>query len=175
MQVSTLSSSIAVLIASLVCLSACGNGQSQTIEVKSKADKNQVSVSVAKSEEQEKVVPKSKSVDLSSLPVPYSKGNFENGRRLFKNCSTCHSLQEGVHFTGPSLYSIFDAPVGSVPGFNYSGALKAADFVWSTENMEEWLTQPSDLVPGNTMNYAGMRRDAQRRDLIAYMLIETSR
>ena len=111
-------------------------------------------------------------VDLSSLPAPFNEANYEAGKRVFRTCATCHTFQEGVHLTGPSLHRIMGAEVGAVQGFGYSEALQNAELTWTTEIMDLWLEQPGRLIPGNTMNYAGLRRESQRRDLIAYMLIE---
>src|SRR5579863_6187366 len=55
-----------------------------------------------------------------------ASASADHGAQLAKQCQICHNLQEGQGSKiGPDLYGIVDRPVGSVPGFNYTAALKA--------------------------------------------------
>ena len=45
-----------------------------------------------------------------------------NGKRVFKKCVACHSLQEGKNKIGPSLYNLLERKAGSVEGYKYSKA-----------------------------------------------------
>ena len=111
---------------------------------------------------------------LASLPAPYSEGDLENGRRVFARCRSCHTLAEGgPDMTGPNLWGVFGRPVGSREGFRYSDAVQAADFTWDAEQLNGWLTAPRDFLPGNRMAFAGVPDETDRRDLIAYLKVET--
>ena len=111
---------------------------------------------------------------LASLPAPYSEGDLENGRRVFARCRSCHTLAEGgPDMTGPNLWGVFGRPVGSREGFRYSESVQAADFVWDAEHLDGWLTAPRDFLPGNRMAFAGVPDETDRRDLIAYLKVET--
>lgn len=111
---------------------------------------------------------------LESLPAPYSEADPDNGRRVFARCRSCHTLPEGgPNLTGPNLWAVFGRQAGSLQGYNYSPALRNADFIWTAEQLDEWLNNPRDFLPGNKMSFAGVRDEQDRRDLIAWLKIET--
>ena len=63
-------------------------------------------------------------------------------------------------------------PVASVEGFKYSDAMKAkaAEFgTWTEENLMKFLADPKGVVPGTKMTFAGLKKEQDRRDLIAYL------
>ena len=102
-----------------------------------------------------------------------SGADAENGEYLFKTiCATCHSIQPGSHRTGPSLHKIWGRPAGMAEGFDYSDALRGAaedELVWTEENLDKFVRRPRSLVRGNKMAYLGLRDDADRADLLAYL------
>ncbi len=91
------------------------------------------------------------------------------GERVFAKCKACHKVGEGENGTGPTLYQIFDRDKGSVDGFNYSGAMASAEGNWTAENLNGFLTKPSDYLPGTTMGFAGLPKAEDRANLIAYL------
>ncbi len=94
----------------------------------------------------------------------------DKGERLFRACSSCHSLEPGRHLTGPSLAGLFGRKAGTTEGFRrYSDALRSTDLVWSEETLDAWLTDPKTLVPGNLMTFPGIKEAEARQDLIAYL------
>ena len=111
---------------------------------------------------------------LASLPAPYSDGDLENGRRVFARCRSCHTIVEGgPNMTGPNLCGVFGRTAGTHQGYNYSNAVRQAGFVWDAERLDQWLTRPRDFLPGNKMSFAGIPMPDERRDLIAYLKVET--
>jgi cytochrome c len=97
-------------------------------------------------------------------------GDSQRGERVFRQCRTCHYPEQAVgHNNGPSLWNIFGQQVGSQPGFDYSEALKNADFVWTEQLMDVWLRDPARFMPGNMMMSNGISDSQQRADLIAYL------
>jgi len=111
---------------------------------------------------------------LASLPAPYNQGDLANGKKQFGLCRSCHTIAQGApNMTGPNLYGVFGRKAGSVDGFNYSEAVKTADFTWNAEHLDEWLARPSTFLPGTKMSFAGLKDPAARRDLIAYLKVET--
>ena len=111
---------------------------------------------------------------LASLPAPYSEADTENGRRVFARCRSCHTLPEGgANMTGPNLWGVFGRQAGSVEGYNYSPALREADFTWTAEQLDQWLNDPRGFLPGNKMAFAGVRDETDRRDLIGWLKLET--
>lgn len=111
---------------------------------------------------------------LASLPAPYDQADLENGRRAFARCRSCHTLTEGgPNMTGPNLYGVFGRQAGGAARYNYSNAVKQADFVWDAERLDHWLQNPRTFLPGNKMTFAGLPLAVDRRDVIAYLKVET--
>lgn len=105
----------------------------------------------------------------------FAGADLDRGRRLFLQCRACHSLDAGgAHKVGPNLHGMFGEPAAVKEGFNYSQALKDAGIVWTPGALEEWLVRPSSFVPGNMMAFAGIRKEEDRTDLLAYLMKETS-
>lgn len=93
------------------------------------------------------------------------------GERAFRGkCVTCHTIEEGgANGTGPNLYGIMSAQKHAVPGFTYSNAMTQLEGPWTYENMSEWLENPAGYVRGTSMAFAGLRRDDERANVIAYL------
>lgn len=112
--------------------------------------------------------------DFSALPAPYSEASYSLGRRTFKLCAACHTVTEGgQNLVGPNLHGIFGRKAGSLERFNYSSALKEADFVWTPKHVDEWLANPKSYLPGNNMSFLGVRKPTDRTAVIAYLMLES--
>ncbi|MDP3491987.1 MAG: cytochrome c family protein, partial [Hyphomonadaceae bacterium] len=78
------------------------------------------------------------------------------------------------HLVGPNLHGVFERGTGKAPGYTYSPALKDFEHpTWTPELVEQWLISPQGFVPGTSMFFNGMKKPEDRRDLIAYLLIES--
>ena len=96
--------------------------------------------------------------------------SVKRGAAGYRVCSSCHSLQPGVHLSGPSLAGLWGQKAGSLEGYGrYTKALKAADVVWDADGLNAWLADPQALVPGTTMTLRGIADDQARADLIAFL------
>jgi cytochrome c len=98
----------------------------------------------------------------------------EKGKVLFLQCRSCHSLESGgANKVGPNLWGVFGRKAGLAPGFEYSDVLAKSSIVWSAETLDQWLSRPSDFLPGNRMVFVGIRKPEDRANLIAYVKRET--
>jgi len=89
------------------------------------------------------------------------------GKEVYeKRCTGCHAITQDRE--GPRLQSVFGRTSGTVPGFDYSPALKQAHIVWNEASLEKWLTDPDTLVPGNNMEFH-VPKPQERRDLIRFL------
>ena len=89
--------------------------------------------------------------------------SVKRGAAGYRVCSSCHSLQPGVHLSGPSLADLWGQKAGSLEGYGrYTKALKAADVVWDAVGLNAWLADPQALVPGTTMTLRGIADDQAR-------------
>ena len=72
--------------------------------------------------------------------------------------------------TGPSLAGLWNRKAGTLASFSrYSPALKSANIVWSDQTLDDWITDPQHLVPGNEMTFTGIKDARQRADLLAFL------
>tara|TARA_B100000678_G_scaffold64418_1_gene52530 strand:+ start:21519 stop:22019 length:501 start_codon:yes stop_codon:yes gene_type:complete len=113
---------------------------------------------------------------IAALPAPYNETDYKNGQRIFKQCATCHLVKEGGgHRVGPNLHGIFGKTAGHHDDFSYSKAMEKADFTWTPEQLDAWLANPKEFLPGNRMSFPGVRKPNDRVDVIGFLLIETEK
>lgn len=94
------------------------------------------------------------------------------GKDVFKVCMACHTAEQGKNKVGPSLFGVVGRPAASIEGFKYSAPMKekgAGGLVWTPENLNAYIKAPKEIVPGGTMAFAGLKDDAKRADLIAFL------
>jgi cytochrome c len=116
-----------------------------------------------------------KQAAVAALAAPYNQASYADGRRAFAQCRSCHVIAEGApHRVGPNLHAVFGREVGTAPDFTYSQAVQDADFVWDADHLDHWLQNPQTFLPGNRMAFAGVSDATERRDLIAYLMVEAA-
>lgn len=94
-------------------------------------------------------------------------GDPKVGEAVYARCFACHAL--AYNRTGPKHCSLLGRRAGSVAGFEYSAAMKRANWVWDRKTLDRFLADPLKTVPGTTMGYAGVKDRQERADLIAYI------
>ena len=133
-------------------LAACGNGAATTTNTKVESDKN------------------TKPLAADTVVTSQVDPLFERGQKVFRKCKTCHTVNDGGrHRVGPNLYGIIDAPIAAKEGFAYSKAFKASDVTWTDENLDQFLTRPRDFLPKNRMTFVGLKKEEDRKAVIAYL------
>lgn len=109
-------------------------------------------------------------LSLAGLGAQAEAADPAAGKSVFTSvCSICHSVQQGKNLVGPSLFGIVGRKTGSVPGFHYSPANQNANITWDQASLDKYLQSPRTAIPGTIMTYAGVKDDAKRADLIAYL------
>ncbi len=109
---------------------------------------------------------KAEAADFATL---FAAADAAAGERLWRQCASCHALEEGKNGTGPYLWGVVGRDKGSVDGFRYSAAMAAAEGAWTPENLDAFIENPKGYIVGTSMSYAGMRRAEDRANLIAYL------
>ena len=96
------------------------------------------------------------------------------GEAVFKKCQACHTGEKGgPNKVGPNLWGVINRPIASHEGFAYSGPMKefsqGGSVVWDYEHLDEFLMSPKTDVKGTAMGFAGLKKDGERANLIAYL------
>ena len=114
---------------------------------------------------------------LECVGVAQQEGNQRNpdaveseGRAVFSQCSACHALTPGHNGRGPTLYHLFGRRSGTVPGYDYSDAMKRSAIVWRDDTLERFIIDPQEVIPGSTMTYAISSADRTKtKELIDFL------
>jgi cytochrome c len=103
---------------------------------------------------------------LLTTGVAHAAGDAARGEQIYQSCQDCHSLDENE--VGPKHRGVFGRAAGTVPGYNYSAALKNSKIVWSEATLDQWLTDPQAFVPGSRMAFR-LTDAKDRADVIEYL------
>jgi cytochrome c len=96
--------------------------------------------------------------------------SVEKGQAAAKKCQACHTFAKGdKNGVGPNLYGVVGDHKGEGRGFNFSAAMKAKGGTWTIDDLNQFITNPKGFVPGTAMGFAGIPKDSERADVIAYL------
>ena len=125
---------------------------------------------------------------VSFSGAAWAEGDAEAGKKVYKKCKACHTLEEGgKNRVGPNLWGIFGRQAGIAEGFKFSDDMIAAGeagLVWSEETLASYLRKQDgtkvfigtfiDKKKAKTkMAFTGLKKEEDVANLIAYMMENT--
>ena len=96
--------------------------------------------------------------------------DIKAGEKVFKKCKACHVVDSEKNKTGPHLVNIMGRKAGTLESYSkYSKAMVAADVVWDELTLDAYLEKPKKYIKGTKMAFAGLRKEKDRVNVIAYL------
>ena len=93
------------------------------------------------------------------------------GAEVFRACVACHTLKaDAGNRAGPTLAGVFGRRIATLPGYNFSPALKKLDIVWSPETVAKLFELgPATFTPGTKMPEQKIGAAADRDALVKFL------
>ena len=93
------------------------------------------------------------------------------GAEVFRACVACHTLTlEAGSRAGPTLHGIFGRRIATLPGYNFSEALKHLDIVWTPETVAKLFEiGPAHYTPGTKMPEQRIGAPKDRDALVKFL------
>ena len=115
---------------------------------------------------------------LMIVEAALAGGDAAAGEKIFKKCKACHTIGEGAKLrTGPPLNNMVGAEMGVYEDYKYSKGMQALSedgLVWTIENLNALFTKPRDFIAKTKMSFAGLKKEEDRANLIAYLATFTT-
>ena len=108
-------------------------------------------------------------IKVLATSTALAAGDPTAGQTVFAaRCATCHSTKPDDNKIGPSLAGIVGSKSGTVPGFDFSPAMKNANVTWDDANLDKFLANPTGFVHGTKM-FVNLPNETDRQNVIAYL------
>jgi cytochrome c len=114
---------------------------------------------------------------LETAGDPLAAYAGERGAEIFRACVACHTLgAEQANRAGPTLAGIFGRRIATLPGYNFSEALKRLDIVWTPETVSRLFEiGPAAYTPGTKMPEQRIGSERDRAALVQFLERATKR
>jgi cytochrome c len=106
---------------------------------------------------------------LAVASSPVLASDLAKGKKVFNKCRACHNIDKTRNKVGPHLVGIFGRTSGTVEGFKYSKPMKDAAVVWNQSTLDVFLTKPKNFIKGTKMRFVGLKKQADRENIIGYL------
>lgn len=105
-----------------------------------------------------------------AVSTPSLAADIKAGEKVFKKCKACHVVDAEKNKTGPHLVNIMGRKAGTLESYTkYSKAMVAADVIWDETTLDAYLEKPKKYIKGTKMAFAGLRKEKDRLNVIAYL------
>ena len=113
------------------------------------------------------------SLDLESRPLwkenNLNMDNVEKDKIFIQKCVQCHTMDKGGrHKIEPNLHGLFGQKTGQAPGFSYTDSNRNKGISWGEETLMGYMENPKKYIRGTKMIFTGIKKMAERADLIVY-------
>lgn len=107
---------------------------------------------------------------MTPVSIASAQGDAAAGEKAFNKCKACHTIEQGgANRVGPNLHGVVGREAGAVQGFSYSKPIQETDVSWTEDNLDKYLADPKGFIPGNKMAFPGIKNEAERQNIIAYL------
>ena len=106
---------------------------------------------------------------LTLFGAPVLAEDVAKGEKVFKRCKACHYADKEKNKTGPYLVDVIGRKAGSIDGYKYSKAMRESQLVWDDATLTEYLKAPKKFLKGTKMAFAGLKKEADIKNVIAYL------
>ncbi|MEO1205986.1 MAG: cytochrome c family protein [Pseudomonadota bacterium] len=107
---------------------------------------------------------------LMLAPSMASAQDIEAGKKVFRKCKACHAVGEGAkNKVGPQLNGVVGRKSAAIEGYKYSKAMAEIGLTWDEATLDKYLEDPKGLVKGTKMIYRGLKKEKDRKNIIAYL------
>ena len=108
-----------------------------------------------------------------------AEGDAKKGKKVFNKCRACHVVDKEKNKVGPHLVGLFGRKAGTLESFQekkkYSKAMIEYGVEWDEETLAEYLAAPKKVVKGTKMAFAGLKKEKDIADIIAYLKEATAK
>ena len=98
-----------------------------------------------------------------------AEGDAAKGEKVFAKCKTCHEIATDKNKVGPTLQGVIGRKAGTVAGFKYSEAMVNSGVTWDAATIAEYVAKPKEFIAGNKMAFAGLKKEDEIENLVAYI------